>query len=300
MDSLTAIVGRDLIEVPAFPLDRFQGQILAKLHLEFFFAKCRVLITPHMRYETTGESHEKEEALLQGILDEKQEVLEQLRRYLIFNLSLYSALLETNSYFISANDHLLISRFVEFRSHPGCYEVKLYTLPREDLRTHYSDKIYLGRDFVSLDSPQREHFGLGYIRDSLSEQIVKLRRRIQKLAPASERAALEQELLRDLEELIAEFVQKADVVLERYPANMSSGSLEPAQLLDVSSLFRDLKHILCETEETLREMEERMFEGASHAARYVTKFRKDISNNVNYIMLKVNGRISDAVNGIHV
>ena len=300
MDSLTAIVSRDSIGAPPLPLDRFQSRILSKLHLEFFFAKCRVLITPHMRYETTGESNQDEEALLQGILDEKQEVLGQLRRYLLYNLSLYSALLETNSYFIAANDHLLISRFVEFKAHPGCYEVKLYTLPREELRTHYSDKLYLGRDFLSLDSPQRPHFGLGYIRDSLQEQLAKLQGRIEKFAPARGRAALERELLGDLEELIAEFAQKAGEVIQSYPPAISSTDLEPTRLLEINSRFRDLKHILFETEETLLEMENRLCENASHAARYVTKFRKDISNNINYIMLKVNGRISDAVNGIRI
>ena len=62
MDSLTAIASRESIDVPAFPLDRFQSAVLKQLHLEFFFAKCRVLITPHLRFETTGESHEEEEA----------------------------------------------------------------------------------------------------------------------------------------------------------------------------------------------------------------------------------------------
>jgi hypothetical protein len=43
-----------------------------------------------------------------------------------------------------------------------------------------------------------------------------------------------------------------------------------------------------------------MLAQGAHAARYVTKLRKDLTNDINYIMVKVNGRISDAVNGIHV
>jgi len=49
-----------------------------------------------------------------------------------------------------------------------------------------------------------------------------------------------------------------------------------------------------------REMEERLLAAGSDAARYATKLRKDLANDVNYILLKVNGRISDAVNGIHI
>lgn len=43
-----------------------------------------------------------------------------------------------------------------------------------------------------------------------------------------------------------------------------------------------------------------MLRAESHAARYVTKLRKDLVNDINYVMLKVNGRINDAVNGIHI
>ena len=38
----------------------------------------------------------------------------------------------------------------------------------------------------------------------------------------------------------------------------------------------------------------------SHAARYVTKMRKDLTNDINYIMVKVNGRISDSINAIRL
>ena len=53
-------------------------------------------------------------------------------------------------------------------------------------------------------------------------------------------------------------------------------------------------------DEVLEEMEERLFERSSEATRYVTKLRKDVTNAVHYIMLKVNGRISDAINGIRL
>jgi len=62
----------------------------------------------------------------------------------------------------------------------------------------------------------------------------------------------------------------------------------------------NLKHVLSEAEIVAREMEERLLAAGSGAARYATKLRKDLANDVNYIMLKVNGRISDAVNGIRI
>ena len=104
----------------------------------------------------------------------------------------------------------------------------------------------------------------------------------------------------DLQELAEEFAQKADRVLRTYPPEISSRALTPETLLEVNRDFRELKHVLSDAEIVVREMEERMLAAGSDAARYVTKLRKDLTNDVNYIMLKVNGRISDAVNGIHV
>jgi hypothetical protein len=43
-----------------------------------------------------------------------------------------------------------------------------------------------------------------------------------------------------------------------------------------------------------------MLAAGSHTARYVTKLRKDLANDVDYLMSKVNGRISDSVNAVHL
>lgn len=298
METLSALVDRASLEVPAFALDRFQSRILDHLHLEFFFARCRVIITPHLSFLVTGESTDAEERKVQAILDESHGLLDQLKLYLLYELSLNSALLETNSYHIAVNDHLLISRFLRYE-HSEDFEVKLYTLPPQELIEHYGDKIYLGRDLVSLARPRRPHFGLGYLRRSLPQQVEKLEVRLQRDAPA-ERADLERELFGDLEEIVEEFARRADAILNRYPAELGSEQVGREQLLEVNDRFRELKHVLSEGEALLREEEQKCFASGSRAARYVTKLRKDVANMVNYIMLKVNGRISDALNGIRV
>lgn len=301
MNTLKAIVARGSVPAPVFPLDHFQRRVLDNLHLEFFLERCRVLIRPDLRYFTTGESTREEEALLQALLEDQRDLLGDLKLYLLYNFSLYSSLLETNSYYISVNDHLLISRFLGFRSLPGCCEVKLYTLRPQDLPANYEDKIYLGRDLLSLDTPRREHLGLGYIRDSLGEQVQKLRARVESRASDAEKAALGPDSLKELDELVEEFCEKSQAILECYPRDMSADSLAPEVLLEVNRVFRDLKHVLFDMEESLREMEKKMFESrAPRAVRYVTKLRKDVSNDINYIMLKVNGRISDFVNQIRI
>jgi len=63
-----------------------------------------------------------------------------------------------------------------------------------------------------------------------------------------------------------------------------------------AELHRERRQELAEI--IVREMEEGMLAEGSHTARYVTKLRKDLVNDINYILVKVNGRISDAVNGM--
>jgi hypothetical protein len=295
MQSLNTIVNRESLPVPGFHLDGFQGQILQQLHLEFFFERCRFLITPSFRYLATGEVTRAEEAQLSAILTQHQELLEQLKRRLICGLALHSALLETNSYFISVNDHLVIARFV---GRDDGFEVKLYTLRPEDLPTRYADKIYLGRDFLRLDGPRREQLGLPFMRDSLREQLVKLERRLAAKETEAVRSELRRDFLDDLREQTDEFASAVDAVLARLPASFPAERPPESELLELNQSFRELKHMLIEADDVLAELEARLFERGSQAARYVTKLRKDVTNDVNYIMLKVNGRISDAINGI--
>jgi hypothetical protein len=298
MKTLIALVERESFQAPPFALDHFQKQVREGLHLEFFLARGRLILTPHLAPLTTAEASPAEEAQVRAILEDRQELLEQVKTYLLYNLSLYSALLETNSYHVALNEHRVISRFVPYL--PGTCEVKLYTQPPGDPVERYGDRIYLGRDCLPLDSPQRPHLGLGYLRQSLPEQIARLEKRLDKHTTASERSSLGDEFLADLRELAEEFSQKADRVLRTYPPEISSRALTSGTLLEVNRDFRELKHVLSDAEIVAREMEERLLATGSEAARYVTKLRKDLTNDVNYIMVKVNGRISDAVNGIHI
>jgi hypothetical protein len=296
MKTLSALVERDSFEVPAFALDSFQKAVCENLYLEFFLTRGRLIVTPHFSHLTTAEASPAEEERVRAILDEKQDLLEDLKLFLLYNLTVYSALLETNSYFVAVNEHRLIARFLPYGL--ATCEVKLYTLPPGDPLDRYGDRIYLGRDCLPLDSLHRPHLGLGYLRRSLPEQVAKLRSRLEEHAQGRERVALELE--EDLEDLVDEFTQKADAVLQAYPPEISSRALRAETLLEVNRDFREIKHVLSDAEIIVREMEEGMLAEGSHTARYVTKLRKDLVNDINYILVKVNGRISDAVNGIHV
>ena len=111
---------------------------------------------------------------------------------------------------------------------------------------------------------------------------------------------LEEDFLGDLQELVEDFSKDASQVLTEYPPAFPGEELDLKTLLELNRRFRELKHRLVEADEVLGEMEKALFEEAPHAARYVTKLRKDVSNSQTYILLKVNGRITDAVNGVRL
>jgi hypothetical protein len=297
MQSLSTIVSRESLSVPECHLDHFQSRVLEQLHLEFFLSRCRVIVTPALRHILTGSADAAETAQIEALLSQRPGMIGELKRYLIYGLSRYSALLETNSYHLAVNDDLAIARFV---GRQDAFEVKLYTLRPEDLPARYEDKIYLGRDVLRLDRPERDHFGLRDLSHVLGEQVPKLRRRLGEHAPPTLRAELERDYLSDLQELVDDFGVEASGVLSDFPPTFPGDEVDRQTLLEVNRRFRELKHRLIEADELLREMEKALFDEARHAARYVTKMRKDVTNGVNMIMLKVNGRISDLVNGIRL
>lgn len=297
MQSLNHILREASLEVPDVHLDHFQGRVLEELHLEFFFSRCRVLITPAFRHITTGVAAADEVAQMESILSQRQELVGQLKRYLMHGLTLYSALLETNSYHIAVNDHLVIARFVGLRD---AFEVKLYTLRPEDLPARYMDKIYLGRDTLRLDRLERDHFGLKDMRRVIQEQTERLRRRVDEQTSQAFRQQLERDYLSDLTELVEDFSKEAGRVIRDFPPQVTAAEGEQEKLLDLNRRFRELKHRLVEADELLKEMERLLFDEEPRIARYVTKARKDVTNSANYIMLKVNGRITDEVNGIRL
>ncbi len=296
MNNLRQLLEIPAEEPPAARLDSFQSGVLTSLHLEFFFDESRFLISPAGRMITIGKPRPEEEDRVLELLESGKVQLTRVRKWIGYHLALHSALLESNSYTIASNQNLIIVRFVPMEKKTDHFEVKLYTIHPDDLPANYKDKLYLGRDFLALTVADKAHFGLGFFRDSLAEQYQKMRERVQLYAPESERKELEKEYMGEIQELITDFSRASSALQKSLPANIAS-TLPPAELAKAGEQFRELKHILIEVQESVREMERRLNEGDfSRPARYVTKFKKDVNNIIHYILLRINARITDALN----
>jgi len=299
MESLKRIVSRNPPELHHFQLDYYQESLLENLYLEFFSEDSRVLITPSLSFLSVGRIRHEEKAELKQLLASTAATLNSWRRYVIINLALYTALLETNSYYLATNDNLLICRFVALAGHTDKFILKLYTNNKEALITNYNDKLYLGRDRLNLATLRRKHFGLASIGISLIDQFNKLKQRLRQLVPAAETELYRRKHLEDLKENLEELARATTKFIEQFPDSVFTHDLDIATLLAASFGFRNLKHILIEIEETLEDVEKILLnDGHPKGARYVTRLRKDVTNYINFIMVKINARVSNVVNRI--
>ena len=301
MRSLEKILSLKNLPSIYFRPDIFQSAVKKNLYLEFFFTNTRALINSSFQVIATGPTSLEEEQGMRDLVKGASKRLETLREYVVHQLSLYSALLETNSYFICSNQHLTICRFVAIDYAAAEYELKLYTIAAEDLPHNYKDKLYIGRDFISLKKLDRDHIGLPAMRSSLSDQIKKLHNRNRDFLNSANFKVIRSEYLDELNELFVDFSTDVDYLIKNFPAKISRKEVPIEEILEFNRRFRELKHILMDMQETAQDMERALFEkNQPRAVRYTTKFGKDIANYINYITFKVNGRISDTVNGIEL
>lgn len=288
------------LKLPNFHLDGFQKNIKENIYLEFFLKKSRVLITPNHQYYFTGHAEEEELIQVEALIKEK-DLFENIKEFIICNLALYSALIETNSYYIENNLNSIICRLVPQNQSKDHFELKVYTIHPDELPENYKDKIYLGRDFVNITSLHRDYLGLNSIVNSLREQIKKLEKRLMNYIPREIFSEIQSEYLIEIKELIEEFAELSLEITDNYPKEISKKKLKENQLIEINKTFRNLKHILIDIEETISELDEKLIQYVlNQANKYVIKFKKDITNYIHYILIKVNGRISDSLNHIHI
>ena len=71
----------------------------------------------------------------------EEDTLNYLKELIVQNLTVYSVLLDVNSYFIEQNNFHLLARLREKDSGGRRYEIKFYTHSPRELMTPYKDKI---------------------------------------------------------------------------------------------------------------------------------------------------------------
>jgi hypothetical protein len=263
-------------------LDDLHHQVLKNLHLELGSGPELFLLSPS--YSVLNTRHTD---TVSDFLGRSEPLLDYLKESIIQSLAAYSALLDVNSYFIEQNNHLVLARLRERDSGGRRFEIKFYTHSPMELLAHYEDKIYIGRDFVDLFNFSRKYFGLKELLISLKEQTGALIDKAQeKLKSPLEYKSFFQEIQESVNELESE----SSLILESLPPQIDFQKVSGKELVEINAQYRAINHFLIELHDEVAEFENVLrYSLEKDFVRYVTKYKKDVTNLISYFNIKING-----------
>jgi hypothetical protein len=291
MNEVEELLKIDLKDIPSYKpllLDDLHHETLKNLYLELGAGSTLYLLSP-----SYSVLHPTPNETITDLVTKKEPVLDYIRETIIQSLAAYSALLEVNSYFVEQNNHLLLARLRERDSGGRRYKIKFYTHSPKDLLTHYEDKIYIGRDFLDLFSFRRKYFGVREHIASLQEQSGKLvDRSEEKLKKPLDYKSFFQEIRESVNELNSE----SEAILEPLPPVLDFTKLTEQDLIDINAQYRAVNHYLIELHDEVGEFENLLrFKMEIDFVRYVTKYKKDITNLISFFNIKINGCLSQRI-----
>lgn len=287
--SIQKIERKSLPRLKGIHLDNFQKKILKNLHLELSLGEGRFLLSPDFHVLSPNTLKGK----VEDYVTNKMDVLEWLRSYIVENMIYYTAIIENNSYFIEQNSFLVIAR-LRSRDKESSYEIKFYSHDPAELSSYYKDKLYIGRDFIDLFKFERPHFGIECFIDSLRNQLNTLFEKAnEKLIKKGEYI----DFMQELDELVEEVTDKAKRTIPSIPPFFNPEEADKETLNEIQTRYRSLQHLLIEVRDELSEFESRLrFDEENQFVKYVTKYKKDISNLILYLTLKVISRLTYKIN----
>lgn len=291
VEELLKFEPKDLPPIPPIVLDDLHQKVLKNLYLELGSGPVLHLLSP-----SYSQLHPSPSPALIELVTKKEALLDHLREYLVQNLAVYSVLIQVNSYFIEQNNYLVLARLGERDSGGRRYEVKYYTHSPVELLTHYEDKIYIGRDFVDLFAFRRKYFGVREAVASLKIQSDKLIDRAEdKLKKPLEYKSFFQEIRESVGEINGECLS----ILESLPPTLDGSKVGEMDLIEINAQYRAIAHYLIELNDEVAEFENLLrFKMEIGFVRYVTKFKKDLTNLINLFNIKINGALTARINAL--
>lgn len=287
-EELSKIDSKNLPSLSGFHLDDLHQKALLSLHLELGMGPVLYLLSPS--YTVLNPTPNED---VNDFIQKEENLFDYVKTFLVHSLSVYSVLLDVNSYFVEQNDFLLLARLRERDSGGRRFEVKFYTHSPHEILSHYKDKIYIGRDFFDLYQFEREHFGLQELIGSLKAQYeVLLDKAEQKLKKPLEYKSFFQEIKESVNELYNESLQ----LLQTIPTVMDFTRINNEDLIGINAQYRTINHFLIELNDEVAEFENLLrFHKEIDFSRYVTKYKKDLSNLISFFNIKIIGYLSGKI-----
>jgi hypothetical protein len=288
VEELSKLDIRSLPPLRSMALDDLHFKAFKNLHLELGTGPILYLLSPSysVLHPTANET-------ITDFATKKVALLDYLREYIAQNLAVYSVLLDVNSYFIEQNSFVVLARLREQDSGGRRFEIKFYTNSPLDLTAHYEDKIYIGRDFVDLFNFKRKHFGVKELVVSVKDQNEKMIDKAQEKL----RSPLEyKSFFQEITELVSELSSESLLILQSLPSHIDYGKISEKDLIDINAQYRAIKHYVIELHDEVEEFENVLhFHKENDFARYVTKYKKDVTNLISYFNIKINGSLTQRI-----
>lgn len=291
VEELSKLEVSQLPELKPFLLDDLHQNVQKNLYLELGTGPVLYLLSPS--YSVINPTPNE---AINDFIRKKEGVLSYLKESIIRNLAVYSVLLDTNSYFVEQNNFLLLARLRERDSGGRRYEIKFYTHSPRELMTHYNDKIYIGRDFIDLFHFKRKYLGVKELILSEQEQYeVLLDKAEEKLKKPLEYKSFFQEIKEYVNELRSESLS----ILQSLPPYLDFEKLSGKELIEINTQYRAINHFIIELHDEVTEFENLLRNKKEiDFVRYVTKYKKDLTNDISYFNININGCLSGKIHSL--
>ncbi len=288
IEELSKMDQEKLPPLRSFLFDDLHQNVLKNLYLELGTGPVLYLLSPS--YSVVNPTPNE---TVNDFITKKENILSYLKEYIVQNLAVYSVLLDVNSYFIEQNNYLVLARLREKDSGGRRYEIKFYTHSPRELLTQYNDKIYIGRDFIDFFHFRRKYLGVKEFIISLKDQYeVLLDKAEEKLKAPLEYKSFFQEI----KEYVNELRTESFLLLQSLPPYIDFKKLEAKDLIDINAQYRTINHYLIELNDEVAEFENLLhFKKENDFVRYVTKYKKDLSNLISYFNIKINGFLAEKI-----
>jgi hypothetical protein len=187
----------------------------------------------------------------------------------------------------------LLARLREKDSGGRRYEINFYTHSPMEILTHYEDKIYIGRDFVDIYNFKRKYFGIRELIASLRDQSEKL---VDKAGEKLKKPLDYKSFFQEIKESVGELNSESLSILDPLPPHLDFAKLTEKDLIDINAQYRSINHYLIELHDEVSEFENLLrFKMEIDFVRYVTKYKKDVTNLISYFNIKINGCLSQRI-----
>jgi len=282
VEELSKLDIKTLPPLKSLLLDDLYQNALSHFYLELGTGPILYLLSPS--YSVINPTPNE---TINDFIQKQENILNFLKEYIIQNLTVYSVLLDVNSYFIEQNNFLVLARLRERDSDGRRYEIKFYTHSPRELMTHYQDKIYIGRDFIDLFQFKRKYLGVKELIISCKEQYDTL---LDKAEAKLKKPLIYKSFFQEIKEYVNELSTESLQILQSLPPYLDFGKLNGEDLIDINAQYRTINHFMIELRDEVAEFENLLrFKKEMDFVRYVTKYKKDLANDISYFNIKING-----------